>query len=289
MYNVINIINPSLFPNRFAYAKQYCDAKHNGYGWDFNGASNTAELHQKLTSSIMLRRKKIDVLKELPAKQYSLIPFTIDNMKDYKFAEDDFLTYVKETKGTQAALRASSAEVLASIEALKQLAVAGKMNGVINWVRDFLESGEKLVIMATHKIVIDTLMQEFKDIAVKVDGSTTQQARHSAVQLFQDNDKIRLFVGNIKAAGVGLTLTAASSVAILEFPWTPGDLHQAIDRVHRIGQVNAVNVYYLVARDTIDEKIAKMLDKKVKIIDTIMDGGHTEDSTLFEDLLNELV
>ena len=115
-------------------------------------------------------------------------------------------------------------------------------------------------------------MKEFKNIAVKVDGSVTGANRDKAVQAFQNDDNIRLFIGNINAAGVGLTLTAASSVAFIELPWSPALLDQAEDRCHRIGQKDTVNIYYLLGVDTIEERIVKMLDSKRKILDTVLDG-----------------
>lgn len=285
-YNVINLVDPTLFPDGWAYAKRYCGAKHNGYGWDFNGATNTKELHEKLNGSIMIRRKKIDVLKELPAKLRSLVPMELDNVREYSKAESNFISWLRDTRGEEAAERAGNAEALAAIEALKQLSIKGKMKDSIDWISTFLESDEKLVVFATHKMVIDRLMEEFKTIAVKIDGSVDPKNRQKAVDAFQEDPNIRLFIGNIKAAGVGITLTAASNVAFLELPWTPGDLNQAEDRVHRIGQVDSVTVYYLLAQGTIEERIARLLDNKRKVLDAVLDGQDTEDSSLLSELMS---
>mgnify|MGYP001353069596 FL=1 len=182
-------------------------------------------------------------------------------------------------------MKISSAEAIAKVEVLKQVAVKGKLNQVKEWIRDFLATDGKLVVFAIHRFVIDELMKEFKDIAVKVDGSVTGANRDKAVQAFQNDDNIRLFIGNINAAGVGLTLTAASSVAFIELPWSPALLDQAEDRCHRIGQKDTVNIYYLLGVDTIEERIVKMLDSKRKILDTVLDGKTTSPESLLSELI----
>ena len=324
-FNVLKLIDPYLFPNRWLFGQRYCGAKNNGWGWTFDGSENAEELHQILTSSVMIRRRKKDVLKELPDKVFSMIPMELENQNDYNLAEVDFVKFIQGTVDTEVKSlerklanqldsfmkehgieeydfgthtlneekvkelkreKVSNINVLTEIEALKQLAVKGKMKQTINWITDFLESGEKLVIFANHKFVINQLMEEFGKVAVKIDGSVSIQKRHKVVEEFQTNKNIRLFVGNIKAAGVGLTLTAASNVAILELPWTSGDLIQATDRCHRIGQKDTVNVYYLLAAGTIEEKIAKLLDTKQKILDAILDGKVTKQENLITELIN---
>ena len=131
------------------------------------------------------------------------------------------------------------------------------------------------------------LMAKYKKIAVKIDGSVSISEREKAVNEFQNNPKILLFIGNVKAAGVAITLTAADSVLFAELPWTPGDLSQATDRVHRIGQKNTVNVYYAIAQNTIEEKLMRILADKQRILESVLDGkGESEESVLGE-LLNE--
>lgn len=284
-FNALKLIDDTVVPSFWKYAQRYCGARHNGFGWDFSGASHTEELHQKLVQTVMLRRLKKDVLSNLPEKIYSYLPMELDNRKEYITAENNFIQWVKENRGEEAAQKASNAEAFAQIEALKQLSIKGKMKQAIDWVKDFIEVDGKLVVFATHKSTIDSLMAEFKDIAVKIDGSVTGIDRDKAVQEFQNNNKIRLFIGNIKAAGVGISLTASSSVAFLELPWSPGDAEQASDRVHRIGQKDSVTVYYLLAQNSIEEKIAKMLDRKKKVLDSILDGKETEQESLLSELI----
>ncbi|MBE9489922.1 MAG: DEAD/DEAH box helicase [Bacteroidetes bacterium] len=323
IYNTIQVIDKTIFPNKWKFLHSFCDAKHNGFGWDFTGASNMKELHDTLVDKIMIRRMKKDVLKDLPDKMYSFVPLEMDNRQEYEEAEDNFIQYVQDKveievreaysnfieqeslsrfveTDLQSIVRvddhkleqlktemAGKTTVLSEIEALKQLAVKGKLDSVIEWVENFLKSGEKLVLFAHHKFVIKALMEHFKNIAVKIDGSVSQIKRQQAIDLFQGNDQVRLFIGNIKAAGIGITLTAASNVAIIEYPWTPGALKQAIDRLHRIGQKLTVWVHYLMALDSIEEKIAKMLDKKQKVLDAVLDGKETDASDLLTELIDQ--
>jgi len=284
-FNIFQILDKNLFPNFWTYVHRYCGARHNGWGWDFSGATNEEELNQILTSTIMIRRRKTDVLKDLPEKLYSFVPMELDNEKEYRTAEAEFIEYLRGVKGKEAAEKAKKAEHLVKIEAMKQLAVKGKMKQAINWIRDFIEDGSKLVVFAVHKEVIDQLMNEFKDVAVKIDGSTPTSERHKAVEAFQNDPNVKLFIGNIQAAGVGLTLTAASAVAFLELPWTPGELQQAEDRCHRIGQKNAVNIYYLLAENSVEYKLAKLLDKKKEVLSTVIDGKPVEEKSLISELI----
>lgn len=289
-FQIAQVINKTVFPNFWDYVHKYCDAKHNRFGWDFTGASNTEELHQKLTQSIMIRRKKADVLPDLPAKLYGYVPMEMDNREEYEEAEINFINYLKGIKGDEAAEKAGKAEHLVRIEGLKQLAIRGKMKASIQWIRDFLDTnGNKLVVFAVHKQTIDRLVKEFGKEVVKVDGSCNVQQRDAAVVAFQNDPAVKLFVGNIQAAGTGLTLTAASSVAFVELPWTPGELKQAEDRCHRIGQKNTVNVYYLLADNTIEIEIAEILDKKRKVLDAVLDGKEVEQGTLLTDLVNAYI
>jgi len=267
-FNALSIIEPTLFPSFWKYAQRYCGARHNGFGWDFTGASNTEELNKKL-SRVMIRRRKEDVLKELPAKTISIVPMPLDNEREYYKVEEDFIGWLQAIDPDKAA-RAQNAEALAKIEALKQLAIKGKIKMAIQWIRDYLDSDGKLVVFCTHRSTVDSLMEEFGDVAVKVDGSVSGKARDEAVQAFQTRPDIRLFVGNMN-----------SSAVFLELGWGPGDHTQAEDRIHRIGQeADAVNIYYLIAEGTIEEQIMGLIDKKRLVLDQVLDGKETDESSL---------
>jgi len=286
LYNSIALVAPSMFPSYFQFAHRYCNARHNGFGWDFNGSSNEEELHDAL-SSIMIRRKKEDVLQELPDKRYSYIPFKLNKNSEYYKADKDFIQWIKETKGKKAAVTVSQAAVLTKITYLRKLAVEAVLDNSIDWIKDFLETDQKVVVFAIHKDIIEILRKEFKKQCVVIDGSTTIKNRQQAVEDFQNKKDVRIFIGNIKAAGVGITLSAASTVVFLELPWTPGELEQACDRCHRIGQKNAVNIYYLLGQDTIEEKLAQVIDSKRKVLSKIIDGKEFEDTETFAQLIKD--
>lgn len=288
MYNALNILAPTTFPSFTKFAFRYCNARHNGFGWDFTGASHTDELHQLLVGTVMVRRLKAEVLKDLPDKIRSIIPMELSNRKVYDTASEDLAAWLREEGEKKRAEAATKAEALVKIEVLKQLAVKGIMDSACEWIEDFLEQDQKLVVFATHKAVIDTLMERFQGRAVKVDGSVSGEQRQEAVDRFQTDESVRLFVGNTQAAGVGITLTAASNVAFLEYPWSPGAVQQAEDRCHRIGQKDTVNIWYLVAKDTIIETICKLIDKKRKVLDRVLEGASGEESSIFGELLTQL-
>jgi SNF2 family DNA or RNA helicase len=284
-YNAIQMINPNVFPGWRYYMTTFCAAYEGQWGWNTKGSSNTELLHKIMTNTIMIRHKKADVLSDLPAKTRSVIPLEIDNRSDYSAAESDIIGWIAKNFGDRAAEKASYAEALVEFEKLKQLAVHGKMKSVIEWVSDFLLSDEKLIIFADHKFVVDALMNTFSGISVKIDGSTPVKNRMAVVDAFQEDPNVRLFVGT-KAAKEGLTLTISSNVAFAELFWTSGDHDQCEDRCYgRLSDLHGANAWYLIAQDTVEEKIAELLDHKRKVLASVLDGETVEDESLLLNLL----
>lgn len=282
-FPALHLIAPDRFPSFWSYAHTYCGPKHNGFGWNFNGASNINDLHDKL-HGIMIRRLKVEVLPELPAKQRTVVAMDIDNRREYEKAEQDFKKWLREKDPTRAQ---GKIVALARIEALKQLTIAGKMATAITWIQDFLATGQKLVVFTTHKKTIRDLCAAFPVGTVVVEGDTPAWDRKQREKAFQTDPSIRLFIGNLKAAGAGLNLFAASNTLFLELGWAPGHHDQAEDRVHRIGQKDSVTAWYLIARDTIEQHIMKLLDKKRVVLNKLLDGVDTDEDTLLMELLNQ--
>lgn len=285
LYSPLKMIKPTLFPNRKAYAYKYCEAKKSRYGIDYTGASNVVELHNILIKEVMLRRKKEDVLKELPDKIRSVIQLNIDNRKEYDRAYHDLINYLQEIDH-QRAVRAMRAKTLAKINVLKQLAVAGKVNQAINWVEDMIEN-EKLVLFVYYKNTANSMYERFQKQAVKLVGGMSKKQRKDAENKFNEDENTRLFIGNIESAGTGLNLQVASHVAFLEFPWSPGLYSQCEDRCHRIGQKYIVNVWNLIAKNTIEEGIITKLENKAKTVAQVIDGEDADTGGIFNELIAE--
>lgn len=291
-FPIIRMIDALLFPSKTKFYERYCDLHLNSAGFmDHSGASNTQELHKILSDTIMIRRKKKEVLAELPDKQRALVPvlLPISALREYVNAEKDFVSWLTQNKPKKGAARKKQlkAQAMIKIDVLKRIAALAKLPMIIDWIKTYLENEQKLVVFASHKDVIRALAQEFGESAVVVDGSVPAEKRQALCDAFQNDSKVKLFIGNIKAAGTGLTLTAAKDTLTVEFAWTATAHDQCEDRVHRIGQKNAVMAYYILAEGTIEEKIIRMLDSKRAIITQVLDGRDPVDEDLLDELLNQ--
>lgn len=273
------------------FVKRYCNAHKEWVGkryvWNFKGANHLDELNEKLRATCYVRREKTTVLAELPPKQRSIVPLNIDNRQEYQKVEKDLIKWLIEQKGKKSAERAKFAEQLVKIEYLKQLAARGKLAELFEWIESFLENDEKLVIFATHQNIIDIIAEKFN--ALMITGETPQNQRQELVEKFQTNPETKLIVMNMKAGGVGFTLTASSNVVFCELGWTPADHDQAEDRCHRIGQQNSVNVWYLLASNTIEEKIYKLIEEKRQVVDAVTKGGEMEQNSILQELITEMI
>ena len=269
LFPILNMIDPSAWGNFFTYAKRYCDAVNNGYGWDFNGASNLDELHERIKPWV-LRRTKGQVLKELPGKTRTDIVLQLSR-KSRKAYDDQVIDFANRVRtGT-----VTPADRLVQIGKLKQLAAEAKLGQALDWIKDFLESGNKLIVFAWHKATIQAVMDAMKKAkvgAVQLTGETPVKKRQEVVDAFQNDPDVQVFVGNIQAAGEGITLTAAADVVFLEYGWKPGEHAQAEDRANRIGQTRPVTIWYLNAEDTIDATLFQIIDGKRQVIDMVMEG-----------------
>lgn len=275
LWPTLNILRPDLFPNFFSYGHRYCGAWKAPWGWTYNGATHVKELHQLLEKNLMLRRRKIDVLSSLPPKQRIVVPLEIRHRAIYNQAINDFRSWLKQNMPGK--LRGKSkAEGLVKLGYLRRLVAKLKMKAVCEWIDNFLSSSDnKLIVFAIHKKVIAKLMEKYGKIAVKIDGSVSLEDRKTAIKKFLNTKKCRLFFGNIKAAGVGWSAKGVSDIMFTEFPWSPAEIEQCIDRGHGLdrGKESCPTVaWFLVARDTIEERLCEILQEKAKTISSVLDG-----------------
>ena len=244
------------------FVKRYCGGT--------NEASNLRELNYLLNLHCFYRRDKQEVLKDLPAKMRQVISCDITTRKEYAVAEANLVKYLMDYKNAtdEQIERSLRGEIMVTIGILKNISARGKLNDVYEFIDDILESEEKLVIFAHLKEVIAAIKKQFPN-AVTVTGDDSQASRQYAIDSFQNNPEKTLIICSIKAAGVGLTLTASSRVAFVELPWTAADCDQCEDRCHRIGQKDSVTASYFLGSDTIDEKIYQIIQRKRDIASTI--------------------
>lgn len=228
--------------------------------------TNLDELQLELRAKCFIRRKKADVLKELPPKIRTYVDIELENKDAYEHAADD------------------AENEIGAIQLLRHEAARQKINGVETWVREFLETGEKLVLFAVHIDVQKALISRFPGCATIL-GEEAVPDRQRSVDRFQTDKDCQLIVCSLKAAGVGLTLTASSNVAMVEQGWTPGDMEQAEDRCHRIGQLDSVTAWYLLAKGTIDTEISELIEEKRKSINQATDSDKAKiDPSIFSKL-----
>lgn len=251
-----------------SFVNQYCSGQRE--------ASNLKELNFNLWKYCMFRREKSLVLTDLPDKIRQVNTCEITNRKEYVDAERDLIMYLQKYKDAddEKIEKALRGEVMVRINILRQISARGKVRDVIEFVKDFRENGKKIILFCSLHEVVDQLKRYFPT-AVSVTGRDSQDDKQRAVDAFQNNPKTDIIICSIKAAGVGLTLTASSNVAFVEFPWTYADCCQCEDRAHRIGQKDSVTCYYFLGRRTIDEKVYRIIQEKKNIANAVT--GSTED------------
>lgn len=233
-------------------------------------ASNLDLLNWRLWNTCFFRREKAKVLTELPDKMRQVIQMDITNRKEYQDAERDLIGYLSsyEQADDEKLRRAERGKVMVQMQKLRQIAARGKITAAVEFISDILDSGEKLIVFAFLKEVVQEIKNVFPH-AVTIVGENSSQERQTAVDRFQNDPKCQLIVCNYKSAGVGLTLTASSRVAFIEFPWTFADCEQAEDRAHRIGQKDSVNCYYFLGKNTIDEDSWDIIQTKKDIANDV--------------------
>ena len=267
-FPIFNLLAPEVFKKFTTYAFRYCNPYRGRFGWDFTGASNLGDLQATLRETIMVRRLKTDVLTELPPKVRQIITLPANGMASAVKAEAKTLAKWEDVLGLDQP-KISFEEIS---QARHETAIA-KAPYVADHVKEILAESAKVVVMAHHHDVIDALadaLAEYNPVTLTGRDNITQ--RDAAVTTFQNDPDTRVFIGSIQAAGVGITLTSASTVVFAELDWVPGNVSQAEDRLHRIGQKDSVLVQHLVVDGTLDARMAGILISKQKILDQALDN-----------------
>lgn len=269
----------SEFGNYNNFIKRYCDGG--------SGASNLSELNYMLNKYCFFRREKKEVLNDLPDKSRNVIICDIDNYTEYQKANTDFVNYLKEKGFEDAEIRKKlRGEIMVQFQMLKGISARGKMLQVEEHIHEVVDAGEKIVVFAHQKVVIDRLLSIFPK-AVCVRGGQAANDRQHAVDSFQNDPKVQIIICSIMAAGTGLTLTASSRMAFVELPWTPADVEQCESRCHRIGQKNSVEITYFLGKNTIDQHIYNIIESKREISNSIL--GATDDTqVIIDDITNNI-
>jgi SWI/SNF-related matrix-associated actin-dependent regulator 1 of chromatin subfamily A len=258
----------------------------------FRGQLSEERLHWHLRRRCFVRRLKSEVLPQLPAKRQVVVPIALTNEAEYRLAERDVIAWLRSQPLELSQLKAKiaatlRAQRLAQLGALQRLAARGKLAASLAWIDDFLASGEPLVVFARHIEVQQAVMARFPS-ALHLLGEDSLAAREASIAAFQAPDGQPLIVCATRVAAQGITLTRASNVAFLELEWTPAMHDQAEDRCHRIGQHDAVTAWYLLAAETIDETMARLIQSKRALVTAVTDGRTLESDGLIDAVVREL-
>lgn len=283
-YNLLNIIESPVAQNWKAYAIRYCQGFQFTAGkrkvWNVSGASNLEELRDR-TSKQILRRLKEDVL-DLPDKIITPVYLRLKS-KEYEDLMGEYFDWYDKNPDESSSLTVQFSKLMK----VRKVIANEKTKQTIEFAENIIDQGKKVIIFTNFTDTLQTIYQHFGKQAVYLDGSCSNPMRQHAVDQFQNDDKIKVFVGNLKAAGVGLTLTAGEAVIMNDLSFVPAEHAQAEDRAYRYGQKSNVLVYYPLFENTIEGVIYDILNKKKEIIRTVMGDGVVENTgDIVEEILN---
>ena len=281
-FNLLNIIESPVAQNWMAYAIRYCQGYQFNAGkrkiWNVSGASNLEELRDR-TSRQVLRRLKEDVL-DLPDKIITPVYLRLKS-KEYETEVGEYYDWYENKKEESKSLTIQFSRLMK----VRQIIAEEKIKQTIELAENIIEQGKKVIIFTNFTDTLRKIHEHFGKQSVYLDGSCTKPQRQYAVDQFQENDKIKVFVGNLKAAGVGITLTAGEACIMNDLSFVPSDHSQAEDRAYRYGQKSNVSVYYPIFENTIEGIIYDMLTNKKNIFETVM-GDNIEKGDIVEQMMN---
>jgi len=278
------------FGGEFKFMVRYCGYERGRFGMEMKGATNTKELHSRLSQLCYIRRKKKDVLKELPDKIESVFDCELTNRAEYDRVERDAKAVMMSNQGRLLTDGQASAMAMIKIGMLRAAAGRGKVDWIVEWIDTFLESGEKFVIYAFHPEVQDALLKGLQKWSPAAILGGCKDVDYE-VNKFAKDPRCRVIVCSIVAAGFGINglQNVCSHIGIAELMWTHTKHQQAIDRLHRIGQKDCVNAYYFLAPGTIDDDMWELVSEKAKIVSSTTDGEEVTKSALLKNLVRKFL
>ena len=272
LYPTLSWLSPTQWPpgDWFQFAVRYAGAHQNGFGWDVSGASNLPELSHRLRSTVMIRRTKAEVLPQLPPKIRSVIEL-------YPDAEMQGLLK-RELKAFESRLHVNHEAIdWDDLAIVRHETALAKVPLILQYLEELLDGGvEKVVVFGHHRDVIARLSEGLsKHRPVILNGGMTPKQRQDSIDRFQSDSSVRVFIGNIVAAGTGITLTAASHCVFAELSWVPAEVTQCEDRLHRLSQQDCVNIHHLVLEGSLDAVMVRVIIKKQRVIDAVLESCHS--------------
>jgi SWI/SNF-related matrix-associated actin-dependent regulator 1 of chromatin subfamily A len=283
-FNLLSLVDSPVAKNWMAYVIRYCSGYQFKVGakkvWNVMGSSNLEELRDR-TSGTILRRLKEDVL-DLPDKIISPVYLRLKS-KEYENLMGEYYEWYRSNPEESKSLTVQ----FTKLTKVRQVIANEKISQTIELAENIIEQGKKVIIFCNFTESLNQIFSHFGKSAVKIDGSMSKIERQNSVDKFQEDEKIKIFVGNIKAAGVGITLTAAEAVIMNDLSFLPSDHSQAEDRAYRIGQKNNVLVYYPLFENTIEGLIYDILIAKKQVIATVL-GDNLNETDLVEEIMNRI-
>jgi SWI/SNF-related matrix-associated actin-dependent regulator 1 of chromatin subfamily A len=283
-FNLLSLVDSPVAKNWMAYVVRYCSGYQFRVGprkvWNVMGASNLEELRDR-TGATVLRRLKEDVL-DLPEKIITPVYLRLRS-KLYEEVMGDYYNWYEKNPEESKNLSIQ----FTKLTQVRQVVAEEKTQHTIELAENIVEQGKKVIIFCNFTKSIETIVNHFGKSAVRLDGSMSKTQRQDSVDRFQEDDNVKVFVGNIKAAGVGITLTAAEAVIMNDLSFLPSDMAQAEDRAYRYGQKNNVLVYYPIFENTIEGIIYDILNNKKRIIATVM-GDTSDETNIVEEILKSI-
>ena len=280
-YNLLDLVDSPVADNWMAYAIRYCAGYQFSVGpkkvWNVSGASNLEELRDR-TKPQVLRRLKEDIL-DLPEKIITPVYLRLKSRDYEKLMGEYYDWYNSSEDSTSLTIQFSK------LMMVRQVIAESKIKDTIEIAENIIEQGKKVIIFTNFTDTLNKIVDHFGKTAVKLDGKMSKPQRQHSVDEFQNNEKINVFVGNLKAAGVGITLTAAEAVIMNDLSFVPADHSQAEDRAYRYGQKFSVSVYYPIFENTIEGIIYNILTNKKNIFETVM-GDNEGRGDVMEEILN---